>query len=135
MAMYLDKKTVVIVEDEQETAEMLAEMMQLSGFRAFQCLGGKLALQMIFRERPDAVLLDLMMPDLPGLDVLRLIRGDPRLEKIPVIIVSARCQPIDIQNGLNAGANAYLTKPVGYAELKKTVAEMVSLPGTNREAG
>ena len=127
--MTSDIKTVVIVDDEVDTAEMLAEMMRVSGFNVVQCQGGMNALRVIYRERPDAILLDIMMPDLSGLDILQSIRRDPRLEKIPVIIVSAKSQPADIKNGLVAGASAYLTKPVGYAELRKTVEEAILAPG------
>jgi DNA-binding response OmpR family regulator len=127
--MAAETKTVVIVEDELDTAEMLAEMMRVSGFNVFQSKGGMNALRLIYKEKPDAVLLDIMLPDLSGLDLLQSIRRDPRLEKIPVIIVSAKSQPADIQKGLVAGANLYLTKPVGYSELRTAVEEVVFTSG------
>lgn len=78
-------------------------------------------MNLIAREKPDAVVLDVMMPDLSGYDVLRFIRKDPRLKHIPVILVSARSRPEDIQEGLNAGAEVYLTKPVAFADLRQAV--------------
>lgn len=126
----VEKKRIVIVEDEPDTAEMLADMMHLNGFEVKKSFGGTHALQLIMREGPDAVLLDVMMPDLSGLEVLRFMRRDPRLEHIPVIVVSARTLPSEIQSGLEAGATFYLTKPVGYHELKKAVDEVLQSSST-----
>ncbi len=124
--MLLNQKTVMIVEDEPETAEMIAEMIRLSGFLAVTSHGGTPAISMIIRKVPDAVILDMMMPDLSGLEVLRLMRVDPRMTHIPVIVVSAKSRPEDIQEGMDAGAVAYLTKPVSYKDLKAAVEKVVS---------
>jgi CheY-like chemotaxis protein len=124
MVRYADVN-IVIVDDEPDTAEMLGEMMQLSGYRVQKSYGGTQAIHLISKEKPDLVLLDVMMPDLSGLEVLRFIRRDPRLEHIPVIVVSAKVLPADIQNGMEAGATVYLTKPVGYADLKGAVENAV----------
>jgi two-component system, OmpR family, alkaline phosphatase synthesis response regulator PhoP len=119
-------RSVLVVDDELDTAEMLVEMMHLSGYQVFKSYGGRQAIQLVNRERPDVVLLDVMMPDVSGLDVLHYMRRDPRLQKIPVIILSARCMPSDIKSGLDAGANLYLTKPVGCADLRSAVEEVIS---------
>ena len=84
-----EQKTVVIVEDEVDTAEMFAEMMRLSGYQVFKSYGGTRAISLISDTMPDAVILDIMMPDLSGLEVLRFMHRDPRLSNIPVVIVSA----------------------------------------------
>ena len=117
----MSQKTVVIVEDEFETAEMLAEMMRLIGFQVFKSTGGKRAIDLIAEKKPNAVLLDQMMPELSGLEVLSVIRNDPYLCHIPVIIVSAKCLPSDLRRGLEAGAACYLTKPVAFIDLKQAV--------------
>jgi CheY-like chemotaxis protein len=128
-------RSILVVDDELDTAEMLVEMMHLSGYQVFKSSGGRQAIQMVTRQRPDVVLLDLMMPDVSGLDVLRTMRRDPRLQNIPVIILSARCMPADIQAGLDAGADLFLTKPVGCADLCSAVQEVLSAgriqPGVN----
>jgi DNA-binding response OmpR family regulator len=115
------QKTIVIVEDEPNTAEMFAEMVNVIGYRASKSLDGSRAIAMISEKKPAAVVLDIMMPDISGLDVLRYMRRDPRLEKIPVIIVSAKGLPTDIQSGLDAGASRYLTKPVSFIDLRDAV--------------
>ena len=66
-------------------------------------------------------LLDIMMPEISGLDILRQMRQDPALANIPVVVVSAKSMPADIRIGMEAGASTYLTKPVGFLELKEAV--------------
>jgi len=121
-----EPKKIIIVEDEPDTAEMFAEMMRLSGYHVLKSYGGTPAIALISHEIPDAVVLDVMMPDLSGLEVLRHLRQDPRLEKIPVIAVSAKSLPSDIKNGLDAGANKYLTKPVAFQDLNAAVREVIN---------
>jgi two-component system phosphate regulon response regulator PhoB len=120
------QKTVIIVDDEPETAEMIAEMVRLSGYQAIKSLGGSPAISMIVRQEPDAVLLDMMMPDISGLEVLRLMRLDPRMRHIPVIVVSAKNRPEDVRAGMDAGAAMYLTKPVAFKDIKAAVQQVVS---------
>ena len=127
-------KTVMVIDDEPDTVEMLAEMMRLSGYQVFKSISGRHAIHLISREKPDVVLLDVMMPDLSGLDVLRFMRRDPRLEKIPVIILSAKCMPADVRSGLDAGADRYLVKPVGCEDLRQAVNEAI-LVGRMKPAG
>ena len=114
-------KTVLIVEDEADAAELFAEMMRVSGFRVLKTASSAPALSMMTEERPDIVLLDIMMPEVSGLDILRQMRRDQALANIPVVVVSAKSMPADIRNGLEAGASTYLTKPVGFLELKEAV--------------
>ncbi len=76
---------------------------------------------LIDQERPDIVILDVMMPDVSGLEVLTYMRSIPKLASIPVVVISAKAAPADIQAGLAAGATAYLTKPVSYTDLKAAV--------------
>jgi len=115
------QKTVMIIEDETDAAEMFAEMMRVNGFRVIKMFSSAPAISLIAQETPDLIILDVMMPDISGIEVLRYIRRDPKLEKIPVIIVSAKSMPNDIKTGMEAGASLYLTKPVGFLELKQAV--------------
>jgi two-component system, OmpR family, phosphate regulon response regulator PhoB len=119
--MTAPEKTVLIVEDEADAAELFAEMMRVSGFRVRKTASSTPALSMMTEEKPDIVLLDIMMPDVSGLDILRQMRHDPALANIPVVVVSAKSMPADIRNGMEAGASTYLTKPVGFLELKEAV--------------
>ncbi|HEB65215.1 MAG TPA: response regulator [Chloroflexi bacterium] len=116
-----EKPLIVIVEDEPDMAEMFSEMMRLSGYEVIKCQGGTRGIDVISHKKPQAVILDLMMPDISGLDVLRYMRREPDLQDIPVIVVSAKSMPLDIRKGLEAGATLYLTKPVGFDELRAAV--------------
>jgi CheY-like chemotaxis protein len=120
------EKTIIVVEDEQDAAEMFAEMMRVSGFRVLKASSSGPAISLIANEKPDAVILDIMMPDISGLEVLRFMRREPGLEKIPVVVVSAKTMPADIRTGLEAGASVYLTKPVGYLDLKEAMEKVLT---------
>lgn len=121
-----DKRKIIIIEDEPDTVEMFAEMMRLSGYQVLKSYDGAPALELIMSEMPDAVVLDVMMPDMSGLELLEQMRANPDLAEIPVLIVSALGLPQDIQAGLDAGAAVYLTKPVTYQELSKAVHEILA---------
>lgn len=115
------KKTVLIIEDEEDAAELFAEMMRVSGFRVIKTSSSAPAFALMAAEKPDVVLLDVMMPEISGLDILRQMRRDPTLANIPVVVVSAKSMPTDIKHGMEAGASTYLTKPVGFLDLKEAV--------------
>jgi len=117
----------MVVEDEPDAAELFAEMMRVSGFRVVKMFSSTPAISMIAQEKPDVVILDVMMPDVSGLEVLRYMRREPDLKNIPVIVVSAKSMPNDIRIGMEAGASVYLTKPVGYLDLKQAVERLTQI--------
>jgi DNA-binding response OmpR family regulator len=119
-------KSVMIIEDEPDAAELFAEMMRLNGYRVLKTYSSTPALTLIAQEKPDIIILDIMMPDISGLEVLHHVRNAPELATIPVVIVSAKATPADIAAGLEAGASVYLTKPVSYMDLKNAVDSLVN---------
>ncbi len=119
------QKTVMIIEDEPDAAEMFAEMMRVNGFRVIKMFSSGPAIPIISQEKPDLILLDVMMPDISGIEVLRFMRREPALAGIPVIVISAKAMPTDIKVGLDAGASMYLTKPVGFLDLKQAVEQVM----------
>lgn len=121
------QKTVMIIEDEPDAAELFAEMMRLNGYRVLKTYSGTPALTVISQEKPNVIILDIMMPEVSGLEVLRHIRQTPELAAIPVVIVSAKATASDISAGLEAGASIYLTKPVSYMDLKNAVDGLVHI--------
>lgn len=123
--MTASQKTVMIIEDEPDAAEMFAEMMRVNGFRVLKMFSSVPAIPMLSNEKPDVVILDIMMPDISGLEVLRYMRRETDLASIPVIVVSAKSMPSDIKIGLDAGASIYLTKPVGFLDLKQAVEQVL----------
>ena len=123
----MTEKTVLIIEDEEDAAELFAEMMRVSGFRVIKTSKSAPALSMMTADKPDVVLLDIMMPEISGLDILRQMRREPNLANIPVIVITAKSMPSDIKNGMEAGASTYLTKPVGFVDLKEAVERALGL--------
>ena len=119
-------KTVLIIEDEEDAAELFAEMMRVSGFHVEKTSSSTPAISMMIANRPDVVILDIMMPEISGMDILRQMRSDPELSSIPVVVVSAKSMPADIKNGMEAGASTYITKPVGFLELKEAVERAIA---------
>ena len=118
-------KTILIVEDESDTAEMYTQMLEKNGYVVLKASGGVAAMQHLLHEKIDLILLDLMMPDVSGVEVLRFLRREPQLQNLPVIIVSAKGQPEDIEKGMQAGASLYITKPIGYREFIQAVGEVL----------
>jgi len=114
-------KTVVVIEDEPDAAEMFGEMMRVNGFRVVKSYSSGPAIEIIEREKPDIVILDVMMPEISGIEILQIMRTKSELSQIPVVVVSAKSMPSDIKTGLDAGASVYLTKPVGFLDLKQAV--------------
>jgi len=127
----MTQKTVLIIEDEEDAAELFAEMMRVSGFRVLKTSTSTPALSMMTAEKPDMDILDIMMPEISGLDILRQMRSDPALANIPVVVVSATTMPADIKSGMDAGASTYLTKPVGFQELKEAVVRVLGGQSTD----
>jgi DNA-binding response OmpR family regulator len=119
------QKTIIVVEDDQDAAEMFEEMMRISGFRVLKTSGCSPAMIMIDEEQPAAIILDIMMPEISGLEMLHTMRDNPKLVNIPVIVVSAKGLPTDVKVGLEAGASVYLTKPVGYMDLKQAIEKVL----------
>lgn len=116
-----EQKTILVVEDEEEAAELFSEMLKVSGFQVISTTQSQNAIDMIKEKPPNGIVLDIMLPYVSGLEVLRFVRQDPQLAQIPVVVVSAKGLPSDVKTGIEAGATAYLTKPVSYLDLKQTI--------------
>lgn len=123
--MTASSKKIIIVEDQPAVADLFEEMLSLDRYQVIKIHSSTGALSVIRAENPDVVLLDIMMPDVSGLEVLHFMRREPDLQQIPVVIVSAKTLPVDIRTGLDAGATAYLTKPVEVGRLRRTVAQVI----------
>jgi two-component system phosphate regulon response regulator PhoB len=108
---------VLIVEDERDFADVVALHLRHSGMEAVVATTGLVGLAEAARVRPDIILLDLMLPDLPGAEVCRRLKADPRTRATPVIMVTARGEEPDRVGGLELGADDYLVKPVSMREL------------------
>jgi DNA-binding response OmpR family regulator len=114
----------MIVDDEQGVRQLLGIMLTRAGFSTISAPNGEIALRMLDTEQPDAFILDVMMPGMNGFDLCRNIRQRPALAYTPIVFLSARTDQQSVDEGLKAGGNRYMYKPVLAGQL---VAEVRSL--------
>lgn len=115
------KPRILIVEDHPIIAELVETRLRIEGMDPIKCPGGREALALIGTEPLDAVILDIMMPEVDGYQVLREIRAHPATRELPVIFLTAKSTPADIEKGLAMGANYYITKPFSGLDLVRKV--------------
>jgi DNA-binding response OmpR family regulator len=111
-------KTVLVVEDEPTLRETLAEALESEGYRVVQAGDGRTGLALFRSEHPDLVLLDLMLPELSGLEVTRQVRAE---SAVPIVMLTARDAEVDKVVGLELGADDYVTKPFSLRELSARI--------------
>ena len=121
-------KTVLVVDDEKMTRDLLRLMLKGTGFTILEAEDGFIALEQVAAYSPDIMILDVMMPGMDGLAVCRKLRAEPETADLPIIMLSAKTTPTAIQDGIEAGANKYLTKPVGFKELLDNIQEVLGEP-------
>jgi len=115
-------QTILCIEDEPEMIDLFRVILERKGYNVVGAVGGQEGLDALETTTPDLILLDLMMPDVDGWEVFRQVRANPRLEKAPVIVVTAKAQSIDKVLGLHiAKVDDYITKPFGPQELLAAV--------------
>src|SRR6188508_2195625 len=107
-------RTILVVEDEPTLRETLADALEADGFRVVRAADGREALTRFRGERPDLVLLDLMLPELSGIEVTRIIRAE---SGVPIVMLTAKDSELDKVVGLELGADDYVTKPFSLREL------------------
>jgi two-component system phosphate regulon response regulator PhoB len=108
---------IVIVEDERDLAELLAFNLEKEGYQTFIALDGKSGLERVVSERPDLVILDLMLPEMNGIEVCKMLKQQQSTATIPIIMLTAKGEEIDRVVGFEVGADDYLIKPFSAREL------------------
>lgn len=122
-------KTILIVDDEEDTLQLLRERLTQEGFQTIEATNGKDALEKAALSSPDLILLDIMMPEVSGWDVMEQLQQSQETASIPVVVLSAVRSPEDLERGHKMGAKTYLTKPF---EIKELVAEVRKVVELNR---
>jgi DNA-binding response OmpR family regulator len=126
------KKRILVVDDDSELQNLVQALLDRAGYEYLPALNVATAVQILrAKPMPDLVLLDLMLPDISGLELLRQMRTKEIFDHLPVIILSAMADPKEIRQGLEMGADRYLTKPYIAHNLVKTVQEVIRM-GRNR---
>ena len=123
---------VMVIEDEKEIRDLVRYNLEKAGYRVAAAGDGETGLQQLFAARPDALVLDLMLPGMNGLEILREVRGEPVTHDLPVLVLTARSAEMDKLLGFEQGADDYLTKPFSPREL---VARVKALLRRSRPAG
>ena len=118
---------ILVAEDEPSLYKLLEFRLNALGHEVVLATDGEQALALVKSDRPDLVILDVMMPVMGGIEVLRTLKDDESTNTIPVIMLSAKGQEKDIVIGLERGADDYITKPFGFADLVDRVNKALSL--------
>ena len=108
----MSKEKLLVIDDEEEFVKTIAERLEAKGFDIVKAFNGKAGLEKAHLENPDLVILDVMMPEMSGYDVCRKLKLDEKFKNTPILMLTAKFQPNDIEFGKEMGADAYLTKPL-----------------------
>jgi len=109
--------TILIVDDEKDIVDLVSYNLEREGFAAVKAYDGETALAKVRTEKPDLLILDLMLPGVGGLDVCKKIRANPETSSLPIIMLTAKADEVDKIIGLELGADDYMTKPFSVKEL------------------
>ncbi len=106
------KEKLLVVDDEKDFVSMISDRLEAKGFDVVKAFDGKEGLEKARSERPDVIILDIMMPEMNGYDVCRKLKLDENFKETPIIMLTAKFEPNDIEFGKEMGADSYLTKPL-----------------------
>lgn len=115
------RKKILVIEDHPATAELMSSLLEAGGYEVGLAYNGKRGLEAVRSWKPDLILLDVMMPEMSGIEVCNELKADTATSGIPVVIVSVRAAAEDVRAGGKAGADAYMVKPFEPAKLLELV--------------
>lgn len=119
------KKRLLIVEDESHTLETLTDRLEFAGYEIITAEDGEAGLSKAREEKPDLIILDVMLPKMDGFKVCRLLKFDQKLQHIPIIMLTARSQETDVNLGTKTGSDAYMTKPFDFDVLLEMIKRLL----------
>lgn len=120
---------ILVVDDDRQIVRLVQSYLQQSGFTVLTAYDGEEALHVLRREKPDLIVLDLMLPKRDGLEITRILRGDQTLASMPILMLTARIEDVDKLIGLELGADDYLTKPFNPPEVVARVKAILRRAG------
>jgi DNA-binding response OmpR family regulator len=130
-----DRKVVLVVDDEPAIVDMVTTYLGFKGYEVRGANTGADGLTLIPLERPDILLLDLMLPDMEGFEVCARVRAMPEFARMPVLIISARVDPESMVRAEQVGANGYMVKPIRMPDLLAEVKRLLSAPADDIRPG
>ena len=122
--------TILVIENEDFVRDNILELLDAEGFHALGASNGRDGLAIARQQAPHLILCDVIMPGYSGFDVLKAIRAHQQLSHMPFVFMSAKAAPSDVERGLRAGADCYLTKPFSLKELLNVIGRALKLPET-----
>lgn len=117
--------SILVVDDEPLTQNLMRMMLEPVGFRVSSAMDGVEALESVKKQKPDIMILDVMMPKMDGIEVCRRLREHPETAEMPIMMFSGKTSFTAEQEGLDAGANCYRFKPIGRADLIETLQDLL----------
>ncbi len=118
-------KKALVVEDHPDMLKVLTSEMEMMGFSVIGAKDGKEGVEKAIKEKPNLILMDIMMPFMDGRDATRLIRSNPETQDIPILVATARANNSVLESCIEAGSNDYILKPFTFKELQKKVQDFV----------
>ena len=119
------QKTILVVDDDTELVNLLSLRLAKAGYSVLGAFDGEEGLNIAREKKPDLIILDVMMPQMDGFHVCRLLKFDLKTDRIPIMMLTARTTPKDHALGINVGANAYMTKPFETHEFLQNVENLL----------
>ena len=120
----MTKKTILIVDDELLIVQVVGALLKQNGYKILEASSGQESLEILKKSKPDLILLDIMMPGMDGWDVIEKIKGNKNLEKIPVVFLTAKIDPISRSMGSLASTD-YITKPFDNKDLLRRIKNII----------
>jgi CheY-like chemotaxis protein len=116
---------VLIVENHADMREILVRIFELMGFTAITSRDGREGVQRALAEKPDLIVMDIMMPEMSGWEATRILRGNPETKDVPVLAATVLFCPSDLQRCISAGCNDYIVKPFTVKQLRRKLESLV----------
>lgn len=114
-------RKILVIDDNPTFLETVSDIFELEGHRVVTAVDGSEGLRKVREDKPDLLILDIMLPDMDGLEVCRCLRADPKTADLPIIMLTAKILPEEQKMGFETGADDYLTKPVALSELRARI--------------
>ena len=116
---------ILIIENHADMREILVRILDLMGFTAITSRNGREGVEKALAERPDLILMDIMMPEISGWEATRILRGNPQTKDIPVLAATVLVRPSDLQRCITVGCNDYIVKPFTVGQLRRKIERLI----------
>lgn len=119
-------KVILIIEDEPKNMKLFRDILQVHGYTTIEATDGQQGIESTRANKPDLILMDILLPVMNGLEATKILKADPETRDIPIIALTSYAMSGDRENTLEAGCDAYMTKPIEIKEFLKMVTEYLS---------